>query len=112
MNIVVLTGNLVAPPTKKKVGEKDLAEFSIAVNDGDDHASFFDCKAWNGWAKNLSADKGAALVVEGRLVQERWTDKTTGENRAKVVVVASSVRELAKKAAAPARQQEAVTAEA
>ncbi len=111
MNIVVLTGNLVATPTKKKVGDKDLAEFTLAVNEGD-HASFFDCKAWNGWAKNLEATKGATLVVEGRLLQERWTDKPTGENRSKVVVVASSVREIAKKVAAPTREPETAQATA
>ena len=95
MNKVFLTGNLTADPKKETVSDKALASFAIAVNEGE-KVSFIDCKAWGGWGENLSAKKGSPLVVEGRLAQERWTDKS-GTNHSKVVVVCDSVREIAKR---------------
>ena len=95
MNKVFLTGNLTADPKKETVGAKTLATFTIAVNEGE-KVSFFDCKAWGGWGDNLKARKGTTLVVEGRLAQERWSDKT-GTNHSKVVIVCDSVREVAKR---------------
>lgn len=36
--------------------------------------------------------KGRPLYVEGRLKQETWTDKQTGGNRSKLVVIADTVQ--------------------
>ena len=112
MNKTFLTGNLTADPKKEAVGEKTLATFTIAVNEGA-RVSFFDCKAWGGWGENLNARKGATLVVEGRLSQERWTDKS-GANHSKVVIVCDSVREITRRAksAAEATQPEEAAATA
>ena len=99
MNKVFLTGNMTADAKKETVGGKTLATFTVAVNEGE-KASFFDCKAWGGWGENLKARKGATLVVEGRLAQERWSDKS-GTNHSKVVIVCDSVREIAKRAKDP-----------
>jgi single stranded DNA-binding protein len=105
MNKVFLTGNLTADPKKETVGEKTLATFTIAVNEGE-KVSFIDCKAWGGWGENLKARKGAPLVVEGRLAQERWSDKSGG-NHSRVVVTCDSVREITKRAkeASPATSE-------
>ncbi|MBM3295366.1 MAG: single-stranded DNA-binding protein [Candidatus Aminicenantes bacterium] len=95
MNQVLLEGRLAADPIRKTVGETEIAEFSVAVATGKDReADFFDCTAFNGWAKNLAAKKGDPVFVIGRLRQERWTDKETGKARSRVRVAVFEVREL------------------
>jgi single-strand DNA-binding protein len=97
MNRVFLVGRLTADPVIKTAENQDIAEFGIAVNsNGNYRADFFDVVTFGGWAKNLSAHKGDAVVIEGRLRQERWQDKESGENRSRVRVIASSVKELKK----------------
>jgi len=105
MNKVFITGNLTSDPKKEAIGEKTLATFTVAVNEGE-KVSFIDCKAWGGWGENLAAKKGTPLVVEGRLSQERWTDKS-GTNHSRVVVISDSVREIAKRPKAAPEATEA-----
>lgn len=93
LNHVTLMGHLTADleirhtPNGDKVGN-----FSLGVNyrsrDGKEHAEFYQCEVWKGWAENLArtAKKGALVLVEGRLMQETWRDKETGQNRSRVKV--------------------------
>ncbi len=93
LNTVTLMGHLVADPAIRFTpsGEK-VANFSLGTNykakDGKEHAEFFDVEVWGGWAENLAktAKKGALVLIEGRLRQESWKDKETGENRSRVKV--------------------------
>ena len=72
--------------------------FSIAVNrrakKGDewtDEASWIDCEYWH---KSILPYlvKGARIAIKGELRQERWTDKNSGQERSKLVVVAEDIQ--------------------
>jgi single-strand DNA-binding protein len=83
-----------------RVGKGEEAKKSVA---------FVDCKAFGAIAENLAdCRKGALIVGEGRIDQESWDDKNTGQKRSKLVVICNvavpGVWE--KKAAAPAPRQE------
>lgn len=95
LNSVHLTGRLVSDPEKLRPKEKWIAEFTIAQNNGE--AEFFDVVVYGGWAENLAAKKGDAVLVEGRLKQDRWIDRDTGSQRSRVRVIASSVREFGRR---------------
>ncbi len=93
LNSVTLMGNMTTDPEIRHTpsGEK-IANFSLGTNykskDGKEHAEFFNVEVWGGWAENLAktAKKGALVLVEGRLRQETWRDKETGDNRSRVKV--------------------------
>ena len=94
INKVTLMGNLTRDPELRYAPSgTPVANFSIAVNyrnqeSGEEHAEFFDCEVWGGWAENLckTAKKGSCVLVDGRLRQEIWRDKDTGDNRYRVKV--------------------------
>lgn len=77
------------------------ANVSIAVNrsrkQGDqwvDEANFFNVTIWGKQAENLLPylKKGKQIAVEGYLKQDRWQDKTTGQSRSNVTIVATNVQ--------------------
>ena len=77
------------------------ANVSIAVNrsrkQGDqwvDEANFFNVTIWGKTAENLLPylKKGKQICVEGYLKQDRWQDKTTGQTRSNVSIVANNVQ--------------------
>ena len=77
------------------------ANISIAVNrsrkQGDqwvDEANFFNVTIWGKTAENLLPylKKGKQICVEGYLQQDRWQDKTTGQTRSNVSIVANNVQ--------------------
>lgn len=77
------------------------AVVSIAVNnskktDGKwvDEANFFEVVIWGKTAENLKPylTKGQQIAVEGRLKQDRWQDKQTGNNMSRVIINAESVQ--------------------
>ena len=94
-NITTLTGHLGRDPELRWFESgKAKCQFSIAVSTGKDKPSdWFDVVAW-GQSAERAADrlrKGSRVVVVGSLKQERWTDRTTGAQRSKVVVTAQSI---------------------
>lgn len=77
------------------------AVVSIAVNnskktDGQwvDEASYFEVVIWGKTAENLKPylTKGQQIAVEGRLKQDRWQDKQTGNNMSRVIINAEYVQ--------------------
>lgn len=88
-------------------GGMAISKFSIAVNhstkkaDGTwaDDAYFFDVFAFGKIAENLKPYllKGKMVGIDGYLKQERWQDKETGSNRAKVTIVANDIQLLGDK---------------
>lgn len=100
-NHVTLTGNLTRDPELRYTPSgAGVAQFGLAVNrrikrgdSWEDETSFFDVTCWNSLAENIAASvtKGARVVVEGRLQQDTWEDKTSGEARSKVIVVADEI---------------------
>jgi single-strand DNA-binding protein len=91
-----MVGRLTRDAELKHVGETDLAEFSVAVNErvkenGEwtERASFFDVTKWKpgGLARYLT--KGQQVAIHGRPRQDRW--EKDGQKRSKVRVTAFEV---------------------
>ena len=101
LNKVIIIGNLVRDPTINYLPSgSQVAEFSIAYNrryrvneEWREETHYFDVKAYGKLADDISKRfyKGYTVVIEGRLSQDRWTDKE-GKNQSKVRIVAESVR--------------------
>ncbi len=82
------------------------ANISIAVNrsrkQGEqwiDEANYFNVTIWGKTAENLLPylKKGQQIAVDGYLKQDRWQDKTTGQTRNSVSIVANNVQLLGRK---------------
>ena len=101
INAVTLTGRLTKDAELKYTpGGLAIAELSLAVNErrkkGDewvDEASFFDVTLFGRSAEALQQYlvKGKQIGVEGKLNQDRWQDKETGQNRSKVKILARDI---------------------
>lgn len=77
-----------------------VADISIAINDrikrGNDwvdETSFFDCTAFGKTAELIQrfGSKGRPVLFECTIRQDRWQDKTSGQNRSKVKFIIDSV---------------------
>lgn len=103
MNQTIIIGRLTRDPEvtsgKKDGREWHIAKFGVAYNhrrrQGEewvDEPHFFDVKAFGNLAKRIGErySKGDLVLVEGRLVQERWETKE-GEKRSKIGIVANRV---------------------
>jgi single-strand DNA-binding protein len=94
INSVTLTGRAGRDPEVKYFESGScVAQFSIAVDrysrEGGKEADWFNIKLWGKQAQ-FAADyvhKGSLVGVTGRLEMERWTDRASGEERSKPVVV-------------------------
>ncbi len=100
LNTVHLMGHLTDDLEVRQLPTGNaVVNFTVGVNSGRSKdgkprkGEFFDCEVWDGWAQNLAktARKGSLLVVEGRLVQERWIDSRTNKTRSRVRVRANCV---------------------
>lgn len=99
MNKVQLTGRLTADPELKRYsnekGELVVANYSLAVprRFKKEETDFFRCVSFGKTAEFLEKyiKKGSRIVVAGRLQQDRWTDKETGNERSTVVVIADEI---------------------
>lgn len=93
-----------------------IAQFSIAI-DGykrDEKPLWLQVTIWGKQAETAAnyVHKGDMVGVSGRLEEERWTDKTSGEERSRIILNAQSLTLLEGKprdeqpapAPAPARQ--------
>jgi single-strand DNA-binding protein len=103
LNKVMLIGRLATQPESRTFSNGGkVINFRFAVNnrkknqqtgEWEDDACFLDVKAFNRETGRKLADlveqylhKGHLAFIEGHLVMEKWQDKTTNENRSKVVV--------------------------
>ncbi len=91
----IISGNLTKDPEVRATASgQQVCAFTIAVNrgpakDGTDQVAFIDCTAWGKPAEIISqyGKKGSSLLVSGRLNQQMWTDKASGQKRSKLEVV-------------------------
>jgi single-strand DNA-binding protein len=100
INHVILVGRLTRDAELKYTPNgQAVCNFSIAVNrpkrSGDqwvDEANFFDIALWGrqGEALNQYLLKGKMVGVDGSLRQDKW--EQDGQNRSKVVIVASNLQ--------------------
>lgn len=102
-NKVILLGNITRDPEMRTTGSgKSVCDIGLAINEkrgGEEYTSFFDVTAWNKTAEIVAeyCRKGSPVLVEGRLVQDRW--EQDGNKRSKVKVVAERVRFLGRQSA-------------
>lgn len=98
INTVHLGGNLTRDPELKYTpGGAAVCEFAIAVNEKwtdqrtnekREEVSFIECVAWARGAEVIAEymRKGSSIYVSGKLKQDRWDDKSTGQKRSKIRV--------------------------
>lgn len=97
-NKVILMGNLTRDPELRQTQSgTSVCKFSIAVNesytaqDGTkrDNATFVELNAFGKTAENIAKffRRGDPILIEGRLKQESWNDKQSGQDRSKLVVI-------------------------
>ena len=105
MNTAVLVGR-VGRDAEIRYFEsgKVKANFSIAVNRWDpktksEVADWFNIDVWDKLAEfaGKKKKKGVQVVVDGRIGQNKWTDKATGNERENFLIIANSIRLLGSK---------------
>ena len=101
-NVVTLVGNITDEPELRFTpGGAAVANFTVAVNrrfrnqDGtwdDKLDGFFRCSCWRDMAENMSEslNKGARVIVTGRLQQRSWDDNE-GNKRSTIEVQVDEV---------------------
>lgn len=95
LNNVTLQGNLVADPKIFGEGDKQVARFDIAVNNGFGEytsTTFVPCVAFGGQVGAIGQflTKGKQVIVQGWLKQSKWENKE-GESRSRLEVELSRV---------------------
>ena len=111
-NRVILIGNLCADPVVRYIGSGtavcDLrlainrTWFDKASNTKKEETTFVDVTMWGRDAEVAGEylAKGKPVMIEGRLKQETWDDKATGQKRSKISVVGESMQFLGSPGAA------------
>lgn len=95
----IIMGNLTRDPEMRTTPNgANVCSFTVAVNrtyrdssgSNVEQVSFIDCVAWNRLGETIGqyAKKGSGVLVSGRLDQRSWEDKTTGQKRSRVEIVA------------------------
>lgn len=118
MNSITLVGRAGRDPEVKYFESGTVvANLTLAVRGlrKDDDTEWFNLEIW-GKTAQVAADyvrKGSLIGVVGRIRTERWTDKTTGQERSKPVVAVNNLELLSSKsdtaAAAPPAAAPAAT---
>ena len=111
LNQVNLIGHLAADPQVKiSHGGMEWCSFSLAISSGSGEkkqTTYLDVKAFGFSAQALKfANKGDAVMVEGRLQKESWDDRNTGQKRYNTVVIANHALLIAKTWGEQARREE------
>jgi single-strand DNA-binding protein len=97
-NKVILAGNLTRDPELRYMPKGTaVAQFALAVNrawksesgESKEEVNFIDVEAFGRQAEVIAQymRKGRPLLVEGRLKQDTWEDKTTHQKKSKLKVV-------------------------
>lgn len=104
LNKVILIGNLTRDPEIRYTPKGTaVTGFGIAVNrtyvvestnEKMQETTFLDITAWGKLAEIVERHlrKGACVMVEGRLQQQSWEDKATGDKRSKIIIVADNIQ--------------------
>ena len=96
INQVILMGRLTRDPEQRTTPSgKSVVSFSLAVDrtGQDDQTDFFDVTAWEklGDLVMQYLSKGRRVLIQGRLRQDSWDDKESGQKRSRVEVTATDV---------------------
>lgn len=93
MNSTQLVGRLTADPVLRHTSNgTPVTDIRLAVDRRGDGTDFISVTVWARSAEVVAEHltRGRRVGVTGRLEQQQWTDKTTGANRERLVVVAES----------------------
>lgn len=113
MNSITLVGRAGKDPEVRYFETGTVvANLTLAVRGlkKDDEPEWFNLEIW-GKTAQVAADyvrKGSLIGVEGRVKTERWTEKTTGQERSKLVVSVNSLELLSSKNTPATAQEEEV----
>jgi single-strand DNA-binding protein len=103
-NRVVLMGNLTRDPeVRYTTGGTAVTDISLAINryrsdkntnERIEETTFVDVTLWGRTAEIAGEylGKGRPVLIEGRLQQDQWEDKETGQKRSKLKVVGESMQ--------------------
>ena len=116
LNKVILIGRLTRDPIIRHTPKgSNLTEFSLAVNrtytsesgDKREETTFVDIIFWGKTAELIGKylNKGNLACIEGRLKMESWPDKTSGQQRSKLLVVGESIQFLETSRSSPRDKQ-------
>lgn len=104
LNKVMIIGNLTADPDVRQTPRGNtVAELRLAVNrvssgpnEGErrEETTFLDVTCWGRTAEIAGQylAKGRPVFIEGRLQQDTWEDKQTGQRRSKIRIVAENMQ--------------------
>lgn len=104
LNKVILIGNLCADPVVRYVGSGTaVCDIRLAVNrywfdkasnQKKEETTFVDVTLWGRDAEVAGEylAKGKSVMIEGRLKQDIWDDKQTGQKRSKITVVGENMQ--------------------
>lgn len=102
INRVLLVGHLTRDPElRHTAGGTAVCEFSMALNsrekvngEWDDRVDYFDIVVWGNQGENCAQylAKGKLVGVDGRLRQDRWEDKDSGQKRSRVKITADAIQ--------------------
>lgn len=103
-NKVILVGNLTRDPEVRYTPSGTaVCDIALAVNsqwtdkrtnERKEEVTFIDVTLW-GRTAEIAGEylaKGRPVLIEGRLQQDRWDDKETGQKRSKLKVVADAMQ--------------------
>ena len=112
-NKVILMGNLTRDPeVRYTTGGTAVCDITLAINhnytdkrsnERREEVSFIDNTLW-GRTAEIAGEylaKGRPVLIEGRLQQDKWDDKETGQKRSKLKVVADGMQLLGGRGDAP-----------
>lgn len=93
LNKVILMGRFARDPECKYIGDRKVANFTLAVDrgrknaNGEREADFIDCAAWGSSAEFVQRwfAKGMMAIVVGRIQTRHWEDRN-GNKRVSVGV--------------------------
>lgn len=97
-NKAIIAGRLTRDPNMKYTpGGTAVCEFGIASSrkrKGEEETLFIDVVLFGQQAETAGQhiSKGQVVLVEGRLKQDQWEDKNSGQRRSKITIVGDSVQ--------------------
>ena len=104
LNKVMIIGNLTADPEVRTTPRgNSVAELRLAVNrissgpnEGErrEETTFLDVTCWGRTAEIAGQylAKGRPVFIEGRMQQDTWEDKQTGQRRSRIRIVAENMQ--------------------
>jgi len=94
MNKVIINGNLCADPESRfSSAGKAIVNLRLAVAGRGDKTVFVDVTCFDKTAELVTKYKvkGDPVLIDGRLELDSWEDKSSGQKRSKLYVIADNV---------------------